>query len=57
MKRDELSVAFGPDANIYAIGGFGGGLLQSQSNQELQDTEEGNTQNITEGNPTRDTSV
>jgi len=28
MKRDELSVAFGPDGNIYAIGGFGGGLLQ-----------------------------
>ena len=26
MKRDELSVAFGPDGNIYAIGGFGGGL-------------------------------
>jgi len=27
MKRDELSVAFGPDGNIYAIGGFGGGLV------------------------------
>jgi N-acetylneuraminic acid mutarotase len=25
MKRDELSVAFGPDGKIYAIGGFGGG--------------------------------
>jgi N-acetylneuraminic acid mutarotase len=24
MKRDELSVAFGPDQKIYAIGGFGG---------------------------------
>jgi len=24
MKRDELSVAFGPDAKIYSIGGFGG---------------------------------
>ena len=31
MKRDELSVAFGPDGNIYAIGGFGGGLLQESS--------------------------
>ena len=27
MKRDELSVAFGPDGRIYAIGGFGGGSL------------------------------
>ena len=24
MKRDELSVAFGPDQKIYAVGGFGG---------------------------------
>ena len=56
MKRDELSVAFGPDGNIYAIGGFGGGLVQPQ---EDQDNEEGAAQLTTEGNnnPTRDTTV
>ena len=36
MKRDELSVAFGPDGNIYAIGGFGGSLLQSANNNDYQ---------------------
>ena len=40
MKRDELSVAFGPDGNIYAIGGFGGGLLQPNDtgNEQTADT-------------------
>ena len=46
MKRDELSVAFGPDGNIYAIGGFGGGLQvpgQDSSTQATASGAEGNT--------------
>lgn len=35
MKRDELSVAFGPDGNIYAIGGFGGGLVNATAPENM----------------------
>lgn len=35
MKRDELSVAFGPDGNIYAIGGFGGGLANATAPENM----------------------
>ena len=35
MKRDELSIAFGPDNNIYAIGGFGGGM-QVPNNEPVE---------------------
>ena len=35
MKRDELSIAFGPDNNIYAVGGFGGGM-QVPNNEPIE---------------------
>lgn len=49
MKRDELSVAFGPDGNIYAIGGFGGGLLNSSNQTAATAVSENNSQSMQEG--------
>eukprot|EP00352_Strombidinopsis_acuminata_P003963 CAMPEP_0176387486 /NCGR_PEP_ID=MMETSP0126-20121128/36806_1 /TAXON_ID=141414 ORGANISM="Strombidinopsis acuminatum, Strain SPMC142" /NCGR_SAMPLE_ID=MMETSP0126 /ASSEMBLY_ACC=CAM_ASM_000229 /LENGTH=91 /DNA_ID=CAMNT_0017755111 /DNA_START=2103 /DNA_END=2378 /DNA_ORIENTATION=- len=31
QKRDELATVFGPDGCIYALGGYGGGLLTPQA--------------------------
>lgn len=33
LKRDELSVAFGPDGMIYAVGGYGGGSIIEENKE------------------------